>query len=158
MDQALDVTQSQAIAQQVKGKDPFTLAHQAAGLVEGDYVQGFLAVRGEAQPREHAWVDLGGAIVDPMLPRLNQPADNLVYFEAQRLDLESLEAAIEEAKEDYPEDDPLPIYGGAPDSYDYYGDVMLGDKAYSTAFEAAKAACRKFNAPIKRKPSETETV
>ncbi len=153
MDKTLDVAQSQAIAQQVKGKDPFNLAHQATLLLPGgDYVQGFLSVRGDAQPREHAWVELEEAIVDPTLPRLNQPPENLVYIAAHRLDLESLTAAIEEAKEDYPEDDPLPIYGGAPESYDYYGDVMLGDKAYSTAFEAAKVACRKFNAPVKRNP------
>jgi hypothetical protein len=153
MDKAIDAAQSNAIAQQVKARDPFNLTYQAALLLpEADYVQGFLAVRGEMQPREHAWLELGESIVDPSLPKLRQPPESLAYIPAHRLDLEALQGAIEEAKEDYPEDDPLPIYGGAPESYDYYGDVMLGDRAYSEAFEAAKQVCRKFNAPTRKQP------
>ena len=52
---------------------------------------------------------------------------------------------VEEAKEDYPEDPPLPIYGSMP--YEYYGDVMLGGKEYQQAFDAAQAKCRELNRP-----------
>jgi hypothetical protein len=50
---------------------------------------------------------------------------------------------VEESKEDYQEDDPLPIYGEAP--YDYYGDVMLGGIEYLTAYQAAQAKCQEIN-------------
>lgn len=57
--------------------------------------------------------------------------------------MKQLKDAIEEAKEDYPEDNPLPIYGSAP--YEYYGDVMLGGKEYLEAYQAAEAKCRELN-------------
>ena len=52
-------------------------------------------------------------------------------------------AAIEEAQEDYPEDDPLPIYGEMP--YEYYGDSMLGGQDYQTAYQAANEKCKELN-------------
>jgi hypothetical protein len=54
-----------------------------------------------------------------------------------------VKAIVEESKEDYPEDDPLPIYGEAP--YDYYGDVMLGGQEYLIAYQAAEAKCQEIN-------------
>jgi hypothetical protein len=66
------------------------------------------------------------------------------YFAAQSLSMKKLKAVIEESKEDYPEDDPLPIYGDAP--YDYYGDVMLGGKEYLEAYKAAEAKCKEIQA------------
>jgi hypothetical protein len=57
--------------------------------------------------------------------------------------VKKLKAIIEESEEDYPEDDPLPIYGDAP--YEYYGDVMLGDQKYLDAYQAAEVKCREIN-------------
>ena len=65
------------------------------------------------------------------------------YFPAESLSSKKLKAIVEESKEDYPEDDPLPIYGKAP--YDYYGDVMLGGVEYLAAYQAAQAKCQEIN-------------
>jgi hypothetical protein len=148
----LDEAQSRDIAKAAKrkAKTPFDRAYAAITLLitavpDAIYVQGFLAFPGTPfAPVEHAWLEVGETIVDPSFPSLNQPAANLHYFPAQELTLTQLNRAIEVAKEDYPEDDPLPIYGTEP--YDYYGDVMLGGTAYTTAFAAAKAKSRELNA------------
>jgi hypothetical protein len=144
----LDEAQSRAIAKAAKrkAKTPYDRAYAAITAVpDAVYVQGFVVFPGAPfAPVEHAWLEVGEAIVDPSFPSLNQPAANLHYFPAQELTLAQLNRAIEVAKEDYPEDDPLPIYGTEP--YDYYGDVMLGGTAYTTAFAAAKAKSRELNA------------
>jgi hypothetical protein len=152
-DKVLDVEQSRAIAQAVKSKakTPFDNAYQAA-LELGDdicYVQGFLVVPGQPfKPIEHAWLELGDRRIDPSYPHLNQSPETLYYFPAQTLTLTELKRAIAEAQEDYPEDEPLPIYGTMP--YEYYGDVMLGGKTYQTAYEAAQAQCQRLNRPVKK--------
>jgi hypothetical protein len=130
-----------------KARAPFDNAYKAALKVEGAvYVQGFLALTGKPyQPIEHSWIEVDDRIVDPTLPHLGKPAADLHYFPAQRLTVKRLKAAIEEAKEDYPDDDPLPIYGSQP--YEYYGDVMLGGKEYLAAYEAAAAKCKELNQP-----------
>ena len=140
-----------AIALNSKATTPFDNAYQAALLTEGSmYVQGFLVKAGAPyKPIEHSWIELNEQIVDPTLPHLKKNAQELFYFPAQRLTVEQLKAAVEEAREDYPEDDPLPIYGAAP--YDYYGDLMLGGADYSAAYREAEAKCRELNKPKTRK-------
>ncbi|SRR5579883_2554681 len=151
MDKPLDVEQSIDLATRIssKAKAPFNNAYRAAlATAEATYVQGFLAVAGQPyKPLEHAWIELSDRRLDPNFPYLNRAADALYYFPAQRLTVKQLKAAIEEAKEDYPEDDPLPIYGTAP--YEYYGDLMLGGKDYLEAYNAATAKCQALNQPIK---------
>jgi hypothetical protein len=146
MNKVIDEEKSLALATQIKSKarKPFDNAYQAALTTEGAvYVQGFLAVPGQPyQPIEHAWIEVDNCILDPSLPYLNRKAQDLTYFAAQQLTVKQLKAAIEEAREDYPEDDPLPIYGVAP--YEYYGDVMLGGKAYMDAYSAAEQKCREM--------------
>lgn len=150
----LDAELSIEIAQRIntKANDCFNNAYQAALLSEGSmYVQGFLVKVGEPyKPIEHSWIELEERIVDPTFPHLNRNAQQLYYFSAQSLTVERMKAAVEEAKEDYPEDAPLPIYGAAP--YEYYGDVMLGGADYSTAYKEAEAKCRELNKP---KPKES---
>jgi hypothetical protein len=140
----VDETQSRAIAEQIKSKarKPFDNAHRAALEIQGAvYVQGFLVYASKPYRLiEHAWLEVAEQIVDPNLPHLNKKAADLTYFPAQRLTVKQLKDAIEEAKEDYPDDDPLPIYGTTP--YEYYGDVMLGGKEYAAAYEAAEAKCK----------------
>lgn len=147
MDKPLDEGRSQEIAQQIrsKAKQPFENAYKAALTLTGAlYVQGFLVSQKKPQqPIEHGWLEVEDALIDPNLPHLQGSADSLVYFPAQRLSVADLKAAVEEAQEDYPEDNPLPIYGSMP--YEYYGDVMLGGKEYVEAFEAAEAKCREFS-------------
>ncbi|MDJ0734219.1 MAG: hypothetical protein QNJ47_09110 [Nostocaceae cyanobacterium] len=149
MNKQLDETLSQEISDRIKSKarKPFDNAYKAALVVEeAIYVQGFLVTKGKPyQPLEHAWIELGDAIIDPSLPHLHKNAEELTYFAAHTVSVKQLKAIIEESKEDYPEDDPLPIYGDAP--YEYYGDVMLGDKAYLVAYEAAVAKCKELNQP-----------
>lgn len=144
----LDLTLSTEIAQKIKSKadTPFDNAFKAAELTEGSmYVQGFLAFPGEPyMPIEHSWIELGESIIDPTLPHLNKDAQ-VYYFPAQRLSVAQMKAAVEEAMEDYPEDEPLPIYGAAP--YEYYGDVMLGGADYAAAYQAAEAKCKQLNQP-----------
>ncbi|MBG1271177.1 hypothetical protein [Nostoc sp. WHI] len=151
MNKPLDETLSIEIAEGINSRasTPFDNAYKAALATEGaKYVQGFLAFAGKPyRPIEHSWIELGDAsdirIVDPTFPHLNKNPQEIWYFAAQRLTVKKLKAIIEESKEDYPEDDPLPIYGEPP--YEYYGDVMLGGLDYLTAYQAAEAKCREIN-------------
>lgn len=150
MTKPLDVTLSTEIAKRIKSnaKNSFENAHNAALVIEGAiYVQGFLVFPGEPfQPIEHSWLEFDNCIADPTWPHLHKKAEEIYYFPAQRLSVGQLKATVEEAKEDYPEDAPLPIYGSQP--YEYYGNVMLGGKEYSEAYEEALAKCRELNKPI----------
>jgi hypothetical protein len=147
MNKPLDETLSIEISQRIKTKasKPFDNAYRAALATEGSvYVQGFLVFAGKPyQPIEHSWIELSDSIIDPNLPHLNKNSSELWYFAAQRLTVKQLKAIIEESKEDYPEDDPLPIYGDAP--YEYYGDVMLGGPEYLEVYQAAEAKCKELN-------------
>jgi hypothetical protein len=151
MNKLLDETLSIKIAEGINSRasTPFDNAYKAALATEGAiYIQGFLVVAGKPyRPIEHSWIEIGDAsvvrIVDPTLPHLNKNSQEFWYFPAQRLTVKKLKAVIEESKEDYPEDDPLPIYGDAP--YEYYGDVMLGGQDYLAAYQAAEAKCREIN-------------
>lgn len=147
MSKLLDETLSIEIAKRIKSKanDCFDNAYKAALLTEGAmYVQGFLTFAGEPySPIEYSWIELDDRIVDPTLVHLNKNAQELYYFPAQRLTVEQLQATVEEAKEDYPDDDPLPVYGAAP--YEYYGDVMLGGNDYLEAHKQAEAKSRELN-------------
>lgn len=137
LDQALSLETAQRIKS--KAHASFENAYRAAlATAEAIYVQGFLVMAGKrAKLVEHSWLELGDRIIDPSLPHLNRQPEDLSYFAAQRLSLKQLKAAVEEAREDYPEDDPLPIYGAGP--YEYYGEVMLGGKDYQEAYAAAVA-------------------
>ena len=150
MNQGLDREASIALAKHIKSKaqKPFDNAYRAVLATQGaTYVQGFVAFATLAgrlyRPVEHAWIELDEKILDPNLPFLDSSARELYYFPAQRLSVKTLKAAIEEAQEDYPEDEPLPIYGAPP--YEYYGDVMLGGKDYLNAYEAAEAKCKELS-------------
>lgn len=147
MNKPLDEARSRELAQQVKSKakTPFDNAYRGALAIAGaEYVQGFLVVAGKrCKVVEHAWVEQEEVIIDPSFPFLNQSSEGLRYFPAQRLSVKQLKAAIEEAKEDYPDDEPLPIYGATP--YEYYGDVMLGGREYQQAHTAAQRECRVFS-------------
>lgn len=149
MSKLLDETLSIEIAKRIKSKanDCFDNAYKAALLTEGAmYVQGFITFAGEPySPIEYSWIELDDRIVDPTLLHLNKNAQELYYFPAQRLTVEQLQATVEEAKEDYPDDDPLPVYGAAP--YEYYGDVMLGGNDYLEAYKQAEAKSRELNKP-----------
>lgn len=147
MDKPLDEALSIAIAEQIKSKPKKTFdnTYKAAIKTQGaTYVQGFLvATNRPKKPIEHSWLELEHCIVDPTLPFLNKGSAEFYYFAAQRLTVKKLKAAVDEAKEDYPEDDPLPIYGEMP--YEYYGDVMLGGKNYQDAYEMAIAKCNEIS-------------
>jgi hypothetical protein len=95
------------------------------------------------KPIEHGWLELSDRLLDPNLPHLNRKPEQIFYYPAQKLTAKQLRKALEEAEEDYPEDDPLPIYGSTP--YEYYGDLMLGGKEYTAAYEAALAKCAELN-------------
>jgi hypothetical protein len=148
----LDEERSNQVRKAVKNaKGAFEYAMQGAIVLEPDhpevqYVQGFVLYAG-GKPEEHAWVELKSCRIDPNLKVLKKTAAELFYFPAHRMTVEDLKATVEEAKEDYPEDDPLPIYGKMP--YEYYGDIMLGGKDYQSAYEAAKAKARELNRPKK---------
>ncbi|HEY9874412.1 MAG TPA: hypothetical protein V6D12_13310 [Candidatus Obscuribacterales bacterium] len=146
MNKPLNIAFSIEIEERIKSKakDYFHNAYKAALLIENAvYVQGFVALANRPyKPIEHSWLELDDSIVDPSWSHLNVNPGEIYYFPAQRLSIKQLKAAIEEAKEDYPEDDPLPVYGTQP--YDYYGDVMLGGKEYSQAFEEASSKCREL--------------
>lgn len=149
MSKLLDEPLSIEIAKLIKSKanDCFDNAYKAALLTEGAmYVQGFLTFPGEPYvPIEYSWIELDDRIADPTLPHLHKNAQELYYFPAQRLTVKQLKAAVEEAKEDYPDDAPLPIYGAPP--YNYYGEVMLGGNDYEFAYKEAEAKCRELNKP-----------
>ncbi|MBE9197575.1 MULTISPECIES: hypothetical protein [unclassified Nodularia (in: cyanobacteria)] len=155
MNKALNEQLSMEIAQSIKSKanKPFNNAYKAVLATEkAKYVQGFLAVAQMPEPIEHGWIELSdaavndsvGSIIDPTLPHLHKTPEELWYFAAQSFSIKQLQAIIEESKEDYPEDDPLPIYGDAP--YEYYGDVMLGGQEYLAAYQAAEAKCKELKA------------
>lgn len=149
MSKSLDTTLSTEIAKRIKSKAQasFDNAYRAAlETKDAMYVQGFLAFAGDPfKPIEHSWIELEDQIIDPTLPHLNRKAQGLHYFAAQRLTVKQLKAAIEEAQEDYPDDNALPVYGAMP--YEYYGDVMLGGKEYLEAYQAAEAKCKELNRP-----------
>lgn len=146
MNKVLDQELSIKIAEIIKSKakKPFDNAYKAALATEGaKYVQGFVVFGGKPyKPLEHSWIEIDDKIVDPNLPHLHKNHQEMWYFAAQSLSVKKLKAVIEESKEDYPEDDPLPIYGDAP--YEYYGDVMLGGKEYLAAYQAAEAKCKEI--------------
>jgi len=147
MSKPLDVTLSTEIAQRINSKatDCFDNAYKAALLTEGSmYVQGFLVYAVAPYiPIEYAWIEIEERIVDPTLPHLNKNEQELYYFSAQHLSVQQLTEAVEEAQEDYPEDEPLPIYGVPP--YEYYGEIMLGGADYSAAYSEAIAKCQELN-------------
>lgn len=149
MSKPLDPTLSKEISQAIESKatSSFDNAYRAALRTEGSmYVQGFIVWAGKPyRPVEHSWIELENCIVDPTLPHLNKNAEEIYYFAAQRLSVKQLQAAVEEAKEDYPEDEPLPVYGDMP--YEYYGDVMLGGKDYQVAHQEALAKSKELNQP-----------
>ncbi|WP_066377415.1 MULTISPECIES: hypothetical protein [unclassified Anabaena] len=148
MNKELDQELSLKIAESIKSKakKPFDNAYKAALATQGArYTQGFLVCAGrQYKPIEHGWIEIDNCIVDPTLPHLQKNSQQLWYFSAHSLSVKQLKAIIEESKEDYPEDDPLPIYGDAP--YEYYGDVMLGGKEYLEAYQAAEAKCKELQA------------
>ncbi|NET01814.1 MAG: hypothetical protein F6K62_17460 [Sphaerospermopsis sp. SIO1G2] len=147
MHQSLDENLSEQISKNIKSKakKPFDNAYKAVLATEGaKYVQGFIVFSGQPyEPLEHAWIELEEKIIDPTFPHLNTTSENIWYFPAQTVTVKKLKAIIEESKEDYPEDDPLPIYGDTP--YEYYGDVMLGDQKYLDAYQTAEVKCREIN-------------
>lgn len=149
MSKPLDPTLSKEISQAIESKatSSFDNAYRAALRTEGSmYVQGFIVWAGKPyRPVEHSWIELENCIIDPTLPHLNKNAEEIYYFAAQRLSVKQLQAAVEEAKEDYPEDEPLPVYGDMP--YEYYGDVMLGGKDYQVAHQEALAKSKELNQP-----------
>ncbi len=152
LNKLIDEALSNLTAKQIdsKAKSPFENAYKAALVIKDVvYVQGFISFEGQPfHPVEHGWIEFSDRIVDPSLPYLGRKAADLYYFPAQELTVKKLKAAIEEAKEDYPEDEPLPIYGSQP--YEYYGDVMLGGKEYTKAYEAAVVKCKELNQPQSR--------
>ncbi|WP_293339506.1 hypothetical protein [Microcoleus sp. CAWBG58] len=152
MTELLDETLSIEIATRIKSnaKNCFDNACKAALSTEGAiYVQGFLAAPGAPyKPIEYGWIEIGDRIVDPTFPHLAKSAGDIHYFPAHRLSVKKLKAILDESKEDYPEDDPLPVYGNQP--YEYYGDLMLGGKDYQNAYDLALAKCKELNQP-KRK-------
>jgi hypothetical protein len=156
MDKPLDVERSLEIARTIKSKAKsiFENAYKAALVTEGaTYVQGFVVFEGSPfKPIEHSWLELDDRLIDPNFQHLNRKADELFYFPAQRLTVKQLKKAIEEAEEDYPEDDALPVYGKMP--YEYYGDLMLGGKDYLNAYQAAEAKCKELNKPKARDANE----
>lgn len=143
MSKSLDINLSTEIAERIgsKANKCFDNAYQAALLDDRYlYVQGFLVVGVEPYSvMEYGWIELDDQIIDPTFVALNLDAQYLYYFPAQSLKVKQLIAVLEESKEDYPEDDPLPIYGTAP--YEYYGEIMLGGKDYLAAYQAAEAKC-----------------
>lgn len=155
MTELLDEAQSREIATRIKSKAKtcFDNACKAALAIEGAlYVQGFLAVPGAPyKPIEYSWIELSERIVDPTFPHLGLQAQDIHYFPVQRWSVKQLKAILEESKEDYPEDDPLPVYGDQP--YEYYGDLMLGGTDYQIAYDLASVKSRELNQPKKQEPN-----
>ena len=150
MSKPLDPTLSIEIGKAIKSKpnDSFNNAYKAAlSNKTCMYVQGFLVFAGYPyKPVEHGWIELDNCIIDPSLPHLDKNPEELYYFAAHSLSVEDLEAQVEEAKEDYPEDKPLPVYGDMP--YEYYGDIMLGGNDYKLAYEEALVKSKELNKPV----------
>ena len=148
MSPTLNESLSFEIFEQVKSKAgaPFENTHRAVLTLPGaTYVQGFVVLNnGQYEPIEHAWIELDEDIIDPTLPHINKARQEIYYFPAQSLSIKTLKASIEEAREDYPDDPPLPVYDAPP--YEYYGDVMLGGKDYVNAYQAAKLKSRELKA------------
>ncbi|MEA5580752.1 hypothetical protein VB620_05275 [Nodularia harveyana UHCC-0300] len=154
MNKALNAALSMEIAEKIKSKANQTFDNAYKAVLATDnakYVQGFLVVAETAyQPIEHSWIEISDTsvndavvtIIDPTLPHLHTDPAALWYFAAHSLSVKQLTAIVEESKEDYPEDHPLPIYGEAP--YKYYGNVMLGGEEYLVAFQAAEAKCQEI--------------
>ena len=169
MTKLLDEALSRELATRIKGKpkDYFKNAYQGLlnisqkgndtnnGATTGNnandganYVQGFLVMPGAPyKPLEYGWVELDQSILDPTFPHLGCLAEEIYYFPAQFLTVPQLQAILEESQEDYPEDDPLPVYGDQP--YEYYGNLMLGGSDYQAAYDLAVAKCRELNQPKK---------
>ncbi|MBD1838628.1 hypothetical protein H6F78_09665 [Coleofasciculus sp. FACHB-64] len=158
MSKPLDETLSVELSKRIKSKakTPFDNAYKAALLTEECmYVQGFLVWDDQPyKPIEHGWLELDNCIVDPTLPHFNKNPQELYYFPAQRLTIKKLIAAVEEAQEDYPEDDALPVYDALP--HEYYGNVMMGGKNYLEAYNEAQAKCKELNKPKKKTNLESE--
>ncbi len=141
MSKSLNINLSTEVAERIgsKANKCFDNAYQAA-LLDNNYlyVQGFLVVGVEPYSMmEYGWIELEDQIIDPTFVSLNIDAQYLHYFPAQTVKVKQLKAIVDESKEDYPEDDPLPIYGATP--YEYYGEIMLGGKEYLAAYQAAEA-------------------
>ncbi len=147
MSKSLDIILSTEIAGRIhsKANKCFDNAYQAALLNDSYlYVQGFLVIGVEPYSIvEYGWVELDDQIIDPTFVSLNLDAQYLYYFPAQCLNVKQLKAVIEESQEDYPEDDPLPIYGNIP--YEYYGEIMLGGKEYLAAYQSAEVRCMELS-------------
>lgn len=147
MSKSLDIDLSTKIAGRINSQANkyFDNAYQAAILDDSYlYVQGFLVLGVEPHSIiEYGWVELDDQIIDPTFVFLSQDAQYLYYFPAQSLKVKQLKAVIEESQEDYPEDDPLPIYGTTP--YEYYGELMLGGKEYLAAYQAAEVKCMELS-------------
>lgn len=147
MNKLLDASLSIQVGKSLKklAKNAFENAYKAALLhPSSTYIQGFLVVGGESLPPiEHSWIELDNNVIDPSFTLLDKKAEELYYFPAHCLTVKQLIAAVEEAKEDYPEDNPLPVYGKMP--YEYYGEVMLGGKDYQVAYQAALAFSQEIN-------------
>jgi len=159
MTNLLDETLSIELATRLKSnsKNCFENAYKGVLMIsqpggisnsKATYVQGFLVIPGAPyEPLEYGWIELEQQIIDPTFPHLDCLAQYLHYFPAQKLTVKQLKAVLEESQEDYPEDDPLPIYGKQP--YEYYGNSMLGGSDYQAAYELAVAKCRELNQPKK---------
>jgi hypothetical protein len=158
----LDAVRSQSLGKTIASKPNTPFDNAANGAIalftelgesedaELCYVQGFLVIPGEPfKPIEHAWVEIETETsitrIDPNFRHLKKKTEELFYFPAHYLTVPNLQEDLEEAKEDYPEDPPLPIYSAMP--YEFYGDLMLGDKNYQVAFDAAQAQCKALNRP-----------
>ncbi len=159
MTKLLDEALSRELATRIKSKpkDYFKNAYQ--GLLNisqkgndtnngATYVQGFLVMPGAPyKPLEYGWVELDQSILDPTFPHLGCLAKDMYYFPAQLFTVQQLQSIMEESQEDYPEDDPLPVYGDQP--YEYYGNLMLGGSDYQAAYDLAVAKCRELSQPKK---------
>jgi hypothetical protein len=146
MNKVLNVELSKEILKKIKPpiRNCFERAYQGTLLTPDSlYVQGFLVLSHPPYiPIEYSWIEWGDVILDPNPKHLKDSETQPDYFPAQSLSEKQLKAAVEEAVEDYPEDEPLPVYGQMP--YEYYGEVMLGGKAYQTAYEQALGKCREL--------------
>ncbi|MEB3178218.1 MAG: hypothetical protein VKL59_04145 [Nostocaceae cyanobacterium] len=147
MSKPLDIKLSIELAQRIPKLDAdcFQNAYQATLITPGAmYVQGFLVIADQPDTiLEYGWIELDTSLVDPTFIHWQKNAEELFYFAAQKLTLKQLLSALQEAQEDYPEDNPLPVYGTTP--YEYYGEVMLGGQEYKFAYEQAVNKSRQLN-------------